>query len=156
MRDEAAKRFWAKVDLTTPSEPGACWEWTGCRDPVGYGRMKIGGVTRRTHRIAWFLEHGVWPKLVLHHCDNPPCVRIDHLYVGDHLDNSLDCEERGRMCVGEQHPGAKLTYEKVYRMKELRSFGWTYEQLAKEFGVAMATVQGIMQLRSWRHVHLSW
>lgn len=48
--------------------------------------------------MAW--EHYVGPIPdgvdVLHHCDNPPCVRPDHLFLGTARDNVGDMLAKGR------------------------------------------------------------
>jgi hypothetical protein len=53
--------------------------------------------TRAAHQVAWELargpRNGLW---VLHKCDNPPCVRPDHLYLGSNADNARDMSRRGR------------------------------------------------------------
>jgi hypothetical protein len=90
-------RFWSLVQKTD-----GCWLWMGSRNQDGYGRFEFGagGVVSMVgaHRMAWELHHGrpVPPGLwVLHSCDNPPCVRPDHLSVGDRRQNMLECWERG-------------------------------------------------------------
>jgi hypothetical protein len=40
---------------------------------------------------------------VLHHCDNPPCVRPDHLFLGDAIANNADKVRKGRQSRGDQH-----------------------------------------------------
>lgn len=82
------ERFWEKVDKS-----GECWVWTGARDDVnGYGMFRLDGRTRRAHRLAWEDQHGAIPagSLLCHHCDNPPCLRSEHLYIGTQKDNMRD------------------------------------------------------------------
>lgn len=41
--------------------------------------------------------------LVLHHCDNPPCVRPEHLFQGTPQDNMDDKVTKGRAPRGLAH-----------------------------------------------------
>jgi hypothetical protein len=91
-----ADRFWPKVicDLKT-----GCWLWTATRNEKGYGLIGSGGRgnTMLAHRAAWLIHHGKLPDDdALHTCDNPPCVRPDHLYDGTDAHNQRDVSERGR------------------------------------------------------------
>lgn len=88
-----AKRFWAHVDKS-----GGCWVWLGTRHGKGYGHVKSGGVVRKAHRVSWEMVHGPIPDglLVCHRCDNPPCVRPDHLFLGTARDNTQDSISKGR------------------------------------------------------------
>lgn len=75
-------RFWAKV-----SKSDGCWVWSGGRNAFGYGRFGIRKGRQVTiwlsHRLAWELTNGPIPegKHVHHVCENPACVRPDHLEV---------------------------------------------------------------------------
>lgn len=77
-----------------------CWEWQGTRQQSANGEPAYGLVLGRAyaHRVSYYLHHGTLPPdaLVLHSCDNPPCVNPAHLRAGDHLDNVRDMVERGR------------------------------------------------------------
>lgn len=77
---------------------GECWVWTGTTTAGGYGRLWF--VTRKDldHRISWLLSYGDIPDgmCVLHHCDNPPCIRPEHLFIGSHADNMADMLAKGR------------------------------------------------------------
>lgn len=98
-----SERFWSKVQKSE-----GCWEWQGERRPGAfcYGRFEqyLDGEILRVaaHRMAWTLEHGPIPQglCVLHRCDNPPCVRPDHLFLGTMADNTHDMMAKGRAKFG--------------------------------------------------------
>lgn len=90
------ERFDSKIYKTCE-----CWVWTAAKDPKGYGRFGIGPAkankTHFAHRIALALSEVFFTDddYVLHKCDNPPCVRPDHLFVGDHIGNMEDWRIKG-------------------------------------------------------------
>src|SRR6185312_3623765 len=89
-----AELFWSHVHKSD-----GCWEWTGARTKKGYGVFGRTGVKCRTikaHRAAFLITHGHLPVYVLHRCDNPPCVRPDHLYEGTAAENTSDMISRRR------------------------------------------------------------
>lgn len=96
----ASKRFWHRV---VKSE--GCWEWSGARFPRGYGhvQLRVLGPPDEiyAHRAAWRFTFGPIPDglFVCHHCDNPPCVRPDHLFLGTAQDNVHDSQRKGRRPV---------------------------------------------------------
>jgi len=69
----------------------------------------------QAHRASWLIHYRYLPDLdVLHHCDNPPCVRPDHLFLGTDYTNQHDSmakgRQRGQFPKGAAHPypGGKL------------------------------------------------
>jgi hypothetical protein len=76
-----------------------CWIWTGHKNPQGYGRINVGGKLMMATHISWEIFNGKIPErlYVLHHCDNPPCVRPDHLFLGTKKDNAQDALSKGRL-----------------------------------------------------------
>ena len=74
-----------------------CIEYPNSITERGYGRPTVNGKRRFAHRLAWEEENGPIPDgmNVLHHCDNPPCVNVDHLFLGDQADNMRDAREKG-------------------------------------------------------------
>ena len=75
-----------------------CIEWQGSRDRQGYGKAWKNGANARAHRVAWEEANGPIPEgmCVLHHCDNPPCINPDHLFLGTRGDNARDMVKKGR------------------------------------------------------------
>ena len=154
MKDD---RFWANVDKS-----GDCWIWKGAWvRRWGYGMVRRDGRARLVHRWAWRLKYGKHPPadmLVCHHCDTPLCVNHKHLFLGTAKDNSDDMIRKGRARhgintpFGESHPHAKLTDDKVKRIRlryeELRSL----TKVAKEFGVCFQLVSLIKNRKIWKHV----
>jgi hypothetical protein len=80
-------RFWKKVIVKSDDE---CWEWQGCRHPMGHGRFNKGnGEHIYAHRFSYIERFGqIAEGLVIHHkCFNPPCVNPDHLEAITHGEN---------------------------------------------------------------------
>ena len=94
-------RFWAKVQI--PSDKTQCWNWTACKEQrFGHGIIRINHKNIKTHRFSWELHYGKIPDnlCVLHHCDNPPCVNPNHLFLGTLLDNNKDRDRKNRQARG--------------------------------------------------------
>ena len=91
---EAFERFLSRV-----VRQGECIVWTGAQAGRGYGQFSFKGQKQPAHR--WIFEHFVRPlvngELVCHHCDNPPCVKLAHLFVGSQSDNMRDALAKGRL-----------------------------------------------------------
>jgi len=152
------ERFWSKVAV---GDPGSCWEWQGSRDACGYGIIGASrhGPARRAHRISWELQDGKplpASQLVLHACDNPPCVNPAHLYVGSAANNARDRSGRGRgrenRDRGEGSPVAKLTEVRVRAVAAAVRGGQTQQDVAASFGISQAQVSRIVRGVAWRHL----
>jgi len=136
-------RFWEKVQKS-PDENG-CWIWTANHTPNGYGQIKFAGKSVLAHRAAYFIETGRWPEnQVLHHCDNKPCVRFDHLFEGSHQDNMDDSSRKGRRAK-------KLTRQKAIEIRNVYSGGWgEMRVLARRYGVSHQTINSILKRKFWK------
>lgn len=145
-------RFWPKVNKDGPIPPhrprlGPCWVWIAAAPGFGYGTIGVGtDHNERAHRVSWRLHNGEIPTglHVLHRCDNPPCVRPDHLFLGTPADNSRDMSEKGRA------PGSrKLTWEIVDQIRLELTQGATRSELADKYGVSAANIWCIGAGKSW-------
>lgn len=140
--------FWTKV-----AKGDGCWEWTGKHTGKGYGLFWNGKVSAPAHRYAWIIANGPPPDgmFVCHRCDNPKCVRVDHLFLGTNADNIADRTAKGRQAKGERSGGARLNPDLV-RAIRARSKVDTYAVLAEKFGVSRNAVKYVVTGMSWDHV----
>lgn len=133
--------FWNNV-----RQVGTCLEWQGARRADGYGAVRWKGRTERAHRLAWTLKRGdPAHNCVLHTCDNPPCINVEHLFLGNRLLNARDREAKGRR--GRVH-GALLSAVQVRTIRKSKS---TPAALAKRYGVTRWNIYDILSRRTWRH-----
>lgn len=146
------ERFWEKVDIRSDNE---CWEWQGSRHHKWkYGHFKFEGKTEEAHRISWMLSYGKYPELlVLHTCDNPPCVNPKHLFLGTNDDNMKDMARKGRSSDnrGSKNPKAKLTESDVIQIKKLKG-QVSGAELGRKFGVVKEAIYDIWSGKHWSHV----
>lgn len=169
------ERFWAKVET---AEKG-CWRWRGSKNKKGYGTIQSRqAIPQLAHRVSWSLCVGVVPDgaWVLHHCDEPSCVRPSHLFLGDHAANMKDMSSKGRhfsktkperLRRGDEHyyrlrpqevrrgteiGNAVLDESAVRAIRAGRLAGRTVQDLADTFGIGKSQVSRIARGRSWSHV----
>src|SRR5580700_1790524 len=155
--------FWRKVNKNGPIPKhcpaiGQCWIWTACTNDRGYGRLAF--MEKRNsphfllaHRASWKIHFGELPEIhVLHKCDNPPCVRPSHLFIGTDADNVHDRIRKGRSAKGERIPSHVVTEKNVIEIDELSSQGFLQADIAKKFGIAISTVSCIIHRKRWKHV----
>jgi hypothetical protein len=153
---EFQQRFFARMIRT----PDGCLVWTGSLTK-GYGQVKCDGKNQYTHRVAWRIANGPIPDglLVLHHCDNPICCDVEHLFLGTDLDNHQDCVQKGRVRYshhyGEQNGSAKLTAADVLEILRVyvpRSREFSTFALAQRFGVTHSVISRVVLRQLWTHI----
>lgn len=152
--------FWTRV---TKRAGDACWEWAGGREKSGYGHMYVRDwydesgrrhfVWAKAHRRAWELTYGPIPDglVVCHRCDNPPCVRPDHLFLGTGADNAQDCVIKGRLNSrrGLRNPNAKLSVADVVAMRAACASGETQQAVADRFGIHQGYLSRVIRRKAW-------
>ena len=161
------ERFQAHVPEGLSND--VCWPWMGARIIQGlpYGRFHAQGKTRVAHRVAYSIKYDepLDETLILHTCDNPPCVNWNHLFKGTHKDNTQDMLSKGRWrgglplghpaIVGTRNVKAKLTEDDVRKIRELWPLGKTKQDrinLSKQFGVSLVTVYRVVSRDNWSHI----
>jgi hypothetical protein len=138
------QRFWKMVHVN----PEGCWEWIGGKMSEGYGEIIVAGKQRYAHRVSYELHFREIPAglFVCHRCDNPGCVRPDHLFLGTHADNLRDAASKGRMERGEQHYNAKLTEDDV---RAIRADTRLQREIAEDLGISRQNVSLIQNHKTW-------
>ena len=122
---EEVQRFLEKIRIQGDKE---CWIWVYYRDPRGYGKFtrsvvydengRSGGTPVAAHRFSHELFIGPIPEgfQVHHKCDNPSCVKPDHLEalgVPEHVKQTTGHPANQTHC----HRGHEFTPEntRLYR-----------------------------------------
>lgn len=150
MNHRDINRFWDKVEKTE-----TCWNWIGCINQKrgGYGFFNCGGRKGKTlsvHRFSYAIHYGEIPlgMCVCHKCDNPKCVRPDHLFLGTPKDNVMDCFKKGRLFIPKAppKPNQKVTESQKNEIKTL-SNSMTQMKLATKFKLCQATISRILSAK---------
>lgn len=147
------KRFWDKVEKTD-----GCWNWTaGKTGGRGgeYGAIRLSRPRRQVyaHRLSFAMAAGIeYDDLrrlhVMHICDNPKCVRPDHLMVGTHTDNVRDMHRKSRHNRG----GSKLTDSDVREVRRRYAAGELQREIAADFNIGRSTVSLIVNRKNWKAI----
>jgi DNA-binding transcriptional regulator YiaG len=129
-----------------PPDAKGCIPWQGRKTPGGYGYFQCGFGPRRivstASRFVWVLARGDIPEgaLVLHRCDNPECVNIEHLFLGTPQDNMDDKVAKKRHPHGESASWTKMMEADWERVRDIRRCWVSQAEVAKYFGISQQLV----------------
>ena len=148
----AIDRFWQMIE----KQPSGCWLWGGPKFGNKYGQLLVSEKEVTTaHRFSWRVHKGEIPrgKYICHKCDVRNCVNPDHIYVGDHEDNTQDSVSRGLYKVsksrrrfklvrrGELPKNRILTREQAEQIrKDYAAKKFNQAQLAARYGVSQPLI----------------
>ena len=156
-RGEIAPFRWIDPDFWANATNGdGCWEWQRGRTRGGYGRLRVNGVGVNANRVALELSLGrpLAPGMfACHTCDNPPCVRPDHLFEGTTTVNQRDAIAKDRknfhLVTGERNGKARLTALQVASIRSRHAAGERASVLARALGVHRSTIGDVLTGRTW-------
>lgn len=159
-------------DYVLVSEDG-CWLWQRSKDSKGYGAVYVPH-RMSAHRASYELTFGPVPKgkSVCHTCDNPACINPDHLWLGSHAENMADMKAKGRsskppvhtgdkhwrskypekVAKGEAVTNAKMTNEKVIKLRLDYVAGVPKQELVSRYGCTQSSISDYIGGRSWKHL----
>ena len=141
--------------------PNGCWQWTGCIQGNGYGRVRSEKNTIYAHRAAHIAFKGPIPhgKDVCHTCDNRLCINPEHLFLGSRKENMQDARSKGRLFAGARHaktiagesgPAAKLNWAQVDAIRKALALGVSTKLAADIANVSIDTVRLIKNNKTWK------
>jgi hypothetical protein len=142
------------LKFSTPVDVDGCWLWTANTCSEGRGTVTVARETYLASRVSYetYVGHIGQGLRVCHSCDNPGCVRPDHLFLGTAADNSSDMVAKGRSPRGERHGSARLSATDVVAIRSARARGARVMDLAREHGMSKTQVSNICRGKRWRHV----
>ena len=123
-------------------QEGDCLLWNKClRD--GYGNVGFMHKVESTHRVAWYLQYGVWADYLCHKCGNKACCNTAHLYEGN---GSLNQQDRA------YHGGYKMQPEDIPQVFAQRSQGLSLRKIADIYKVTPGAISNILKGKTWAHL----
>lgn len=155
------QRFWQKVRICLhgPYCPFCCWPWGGGTNKGGYGifqrEEEDGWHGRLASRVIWeFVNKRPLPEelYALHHCDQPGCCSIWHIYPGTQVENMRDMQQRGRGAKGNQYPFAKLTPQDIPLIFQMAASGSSRRAIARMLSVTVGSISQVLEYKSWVHI----
>jgi len=134
-----------------------CWDWKSSKIKSGYGFMVAGKQKLLAHRFNWMMHNGPIPDglFVLHSCDNPPCTKISHLFIGNHKDNALDCKRKGRgrgYFLQGIRSRATITIEIVQKIKNDLIEKIPCQVISKKYHVSKSIISKIKRGVTWKNI----
>jgi hypothetical protein len=87
---------------------------------------------------------------VLHSCDNPSCVNVNHLRWGSHTENVRDKINRNRCNFpkNENHHFTKFKDDVVVKIKQDVNNGLTRKNISIKYGVSVSHIQYLINKRN--------
>lgn len=143
--------FWSRV---IKSE--GCWTWRGKSNGL-HSEAWRRGKRVGAHRAAWEIANGKSipdGMMICHKCDNPPCVRPDHLFLGTSSDNNKDMAAKNRSSHGAKNGQSKLTEADALGVKIDYARGISPTIIGFKYGISGATVCKIGLGQSWVRVQM--
>jgi hypothetical protein len=150
------------LSFVGPKDENGCILWTGHKNANGYGQIseKIGEKPDEwrfllAHRVAYETAKGPIPEglELLHSCDTPACINVEHLRPGTHAENMADSSLKGRMSRGSRNPRAKLDESDIIEIRRRFADGGILQrELAAEYGIVQSAVSDILNFRKWKHL----
>jgi hypothetical protein len=141
MLDETLrKRIYEKVYIS----PSGCHLWVGALQYGGYGTIRWKGKQYTVTRLLWEQVRGNFPSSlhVLHRCDVPRCVNLEHLFLGTPRDNAQDKLQKGRPNGGGPK---RVTAARRDLIKQLYTQGQSWQDICLKASCSTGTIHRVLK-----------
>lgn len=124
-----------------------------------YGRAYI-SLCKNYLKERWYIHRLVLTAFVgpcpdgfeaCHNDGSPLNNKLENLRWDTHLSNLADKKKHGTQINGERHKLAKLTKDKVLKIRSLQG-KISHQKLSEIFNVSRRLIGGIMSRTKWKHV----
>lgn len=133
---------WYLVFDGKTTKSGECFTYTGRCKSKGYGVIGYLGKRWAAHRLSYTLaKHPIQSseQLVMHSCDNPPCINPAHLSLGTHHENMQDMMRKNRGSIRFVDADTKGKIRRMY------SDGYTINDLYTYLGIPSRVIEFIVE-----------
>jgi len=142
------KSIWFdKISYDRNIELGIDSECHGCSSR--YSQFRREGKRWLVHRYVYMQATGESPEVVMHLCDNPKCINLNHLKGGTFKDNSVDMKLKGRSTLGNSHSNRVLASDEVRRIRNEIRNGSKSCDVARKYDISRQLVYMIKSGRIW-------
>lgn len=153
-------RFYNKIFI----KDDGCFETTLHRSKNGYSVFTLRSKSKNksaindgVHRFMYVLHNpnvDISNLNICHHCDNPSCVKPEHLFPGTQQDNMNDCVSKNRQMKGSVQPNSVLTeFDVVQILKGIINGVFTSTtQIMNHYNISHKVISTIINKKAWLHI----
>lgn len=134
------------LSMAVASPERGCWLWEGLVNNQGYPVTSVKGRRVPVTRVVMGVDSASRSIVVCHKCDNPLCIRPEHLFVGTQKDNIADCIKKKRKANPPimrrgVHPNTKIRPEDIPALIARRDSGESTERIGLSIGCSGSIVR---------------
>lgn len=145
------------MERSSVNKKTGCREWFSTRNASGYGllsftvRRHARRIMTSAHRVLYMCVNNIElqrGEYVLHKCANPSCVNIDHLFVGQALENVIATGRNAK----KLRPHSRQRIHNDSTIRAIARANGTLREVSEKFNVSKGYVSKIRNGKAKRLV----